>query len=304
MNKQIFILNGTARAGKDTFAYLLNERYPTKHISSITPVKKAAETLGWSGEKTPEYRKFLCEFKKFLNSQGDTIWDYLDKEVASFREDKETQILLIDIREPDEIKKAVERYGAKTILIERQETVRIGSYVGIITSQTRASEIVNDADLNVDCHNYDYRIPNLGTLEDFKAIVREFAAKIKPLKLQDKVIAVDFDNTIAKTKYPEIIEPIYEIIDLLRNLKSKGATIILWTCREGDHLDAAIKWCKENEVPIDLVNENLRERSEYWGNDSRKIGADLYIDDKSFSLWYDRRDAIDVVNELFGNNAI
>ena len=92
MNKQIFILNGTAGAGKDTFANLLNEHYPTKHISSITPIKNAAEALGWSGEKTPEYREFLCEMKKFVNSKGEFIWNYLDKEVEAFREDNKTQI--------------------------------------------------------------------------------------------------------------------------------------------------------------------------------------------------------------------
>lgn len=73
MNKQIFILNGTAGAGKDTFANLLNEHIPTKHISSITPVKQAAQELGWNGEKTDNARKFLCELKKFVNSQGDYI---------------------------------------------------------------------------------------------------------------------------------------------------------------------------------------------------------------------------------------
>lgn len=301
MNKQIFILNGTPRSGKDTFASLLNEYIPTKHISSITPVKKASETLGWSGEKTPEYRKFLCEFKKFLNSQGDTIWDYLDKEVDDFCKDDKTQILLIDIREPGEIKKAVERYGAKTILIVKHPTY---SFDEIIEIWTRTNKIGNTADLEVDNYNYDYKISNLGTLQDFEAIVREFAAKIKPLKLQGKVIAVDFDNTIARTKYPEIIEPIYETIDLLRNLKSKGAKIILWTCREGEPLEAAVKWCKENDVPIDLVNENLKERSEYWGNDSRKIGADLYIDDKSFSLWHDCRNAIDIINGLLEDSIL
>lgn len=79
MNKKIFILNGTAGAGKDTFANLLNEHIPTKHISSITPVKQAAQALGWGGNKTDSARKFLCELKKFVNSQGDYIWDYLDK---------------------------------------------------------------------------------------------------------------------------------------------------------------------------------------------------------------------------------
>lgn len=304
MNKQIFILNGTAGAGKDSFANLLNEFYPTRHISSITPVKAAAETLGWSGEKTPEYRKFLCEFKKFLNEQGNIIWDYLDKEVEDFRKDDKTQILLIDIREPDEIKKAVKRYNAKTILIYRNNSIKCFS---------------NYADNSVDNYTYDITIENTEPLEKFRKTVELFAFSIayifhpewtarntdkktpqNKIPFNSKVVAVDFDNTIAKTKFPVIIEPIWETIELILQLKQKGATIVLWTCREGDCLNDALSWCRMYGIPIDYVNENPKSRTEYWGNDCRKIGADLYIDDKSFSLSHDRRDAQDIIDKLFG----
>lgn len=289
MNKQIFILNGAAGVGKDTFAGLLNEHIPTKHISSITPVKQAAQALGWNGEKTDEARKFLCELKKFVNSQGDYIWGYLDKQVEEFKEDGKTRVLLIDIREPEEIEKAVERYGAKTILI------------GDFGTRTQVVSVSNSADENVLKYSYDYVIPNVGSLDTFKLVVGDFAKKVSAIlhvELADKVIAVDFDNTIAKTKYPEIIKPISETINFLRKAKENGATIILWTCREGAVLNDAVEWCKINNVPIDFVNENVPARSEYWGNDSRKIGADLYIDDKSFSLWHDRRNENDLITQL------
>lgn len=101
------------------------------------------------------------------------------------------------------------------------------------------------------------------------------------------VIAVDFDNTIAVTHYPEIVEPIDLTIHILREAKKKGAIIILWTCREGKELEDAVNWCKENNVPIDYVNENTPERIKKWGNDCRKIGADVYIDDRAInpSIW-------------------
>lgn len=300
MNKQIFILNGTAGAGKDTFANMLNEYIPTKHISSITPVKEVAKVLGWSGDKTPEYRSFLCDTKKYLNSKGDFIWNYLDAQVEEFRNDDETRVLLIDIREPKEIKKAVERYGAKTILIERQEKVRIKrANVEVITSRTRLNGIVNTADMEVDCYSYDYRIQNLGTLQDFKENVKDFAKKIESLELYDKVIAVDFDGTIAKTEYPKIIAPIPETIEFLRKAKENGAEIILYTCREGKELNEALEWFKQNNVPIDRANENSPARVKHWGNDCRKIGADLYIDDKACSLWHDRRDWSDLLSSMF-----
>lgn len=99
------------------------------------------------------------------------------------------------------------------------------------------------------------------------------------------VIAVDFDGTLAVTKYPEIIKPIETTINVIRDAKSKGAIIILWTCREGKELEEAINWCKMNNVPIDYVNENVPERIKAWGNDCRKIGADVYIDDKAINSY-------------------
>lgn len=292
MNKQIFILNGTAGAGKDTFADLLNQHIPTKHISSITPVKQAAQALGWNGEKTAESRKFLCELKKFVNSQGDYIWNYLDKQVEEFKADDKTRVLLIDIREPEEIEKAVERYSAKTILITRPQK----------HNPNPLWHYINSADKNVAEYKYDFGINNGGSLENFKDEVADFfyfvlSPLLRP-KLEGKVIAVDFDNTIAKTRYPEIVEPIPETIDFLRKAKENGAKIILWTCREGMVLEDAVQWCKMYNVPIDRVNQNEPSRSEYWGNDSRKIGADLYIDDKSFSLWHDRRNENDLITQL------
>lgn len=290
MNKQIFILNGTAGAGKDTFANMLNEYIPTKHISSITPVKEIAKVLGWSGDKTPEYRSFLCDTKKYLNSKGDFIWNYLDAQVEDFRKDDKTRVLLIDIREPDEIKKAVERYNAKSILIEN------------FLSRTHSSLATNSADANVYKCSYDYSIPNIGSLDNFRLLVGDFAKKISPTispEWEGVVIAVDFDNTIAKTEYPKIIAPIPETIEFLRKAKEDGAEIILNTCREGKELQEALDWCKENDVPIDRANENSPTRIKLWGNDCRKIGADLYIDDKACSLWHDRRDWSDLLGSMF-----
>ncbi len=70
----------------------------------------------------------------------------------------------------------------------------------------------------------------------------------------------------------------------MHKAKAQGAVIILNTCREGENLETAVRWCKANNVPIDYVNENEPNRVKFWGNDSRKIGADLYLDDKSISF--------------------
>lgn len=98
-----------------------------------------------------------------------------------------------------------------------------------------------------------------------------------------KVVAVDFDGTLCTLAYPDIGEPRVDIIDYVKYLKSQGWALILWTNREGALLEEAIKWCHSIGLYFDSVNAPLQERIDFYGVDSRKIGADLYIDDKSIN---------------------
>lgn len=95
------------------------------------------------------------------------------------------------------------------------------------------------------------------------------------------IIAVDFDGTITKeSKWPELGEPNMPLINELIRRRNNGDKLILWTCRNGDLLQAAINFCKTFGLEFDAVNENLPEIIETYGG-SRKISADLYVDDKA-----------------------
>ncbi len=96
-----------------------------------------------------------------------------------------------------------------------------------------------------------------------------------------KVIAIDFDGTIFETEYPKILRPILPVIEMAKARKVAGDKLILWTCREGAELDAAVEACREYGLEFDAVNDNLRELKEQWGNNPRKIAADEYWDDKN-----------------------
>lgn len=61
--------------------------------------------------------------------------------------------------------------------------------------------------------------------------------------------------------------------------------IILWTCRCGRKLEQAVQWCEEFGLEFDKVNRNTDEILEKYGSDSRKIYADVYIDDKACFPW-------------------
>lgn len=106
-------------------------------------------------------------------------------------------------------------------------------------------------------------------------------AAANPYHRDYQIIAVDFDGCLCKNAWPEIGEPNKALIGSLRNSRARGDKLILWTCREGERLAAAVEWCKSWGLEFDAVNANLPEMNEMYGNDSRKIGADLYLDDKA-----------------------
>lgn len=100
--------------------------------------------------------------------------------------------------------------------------------------------------------------------------------------MKNVIIAVDFDGTLCHGNWPDIGEPNIRLINKLLKLQRKGYKIILWTYREGEPLHQAIEWCKEFNLVVDAINDNLPEIKELYGNNSRKISCDIYIDDRSY----------------------
>lgn len=103
-------------------------------------------------------------------------------------------------------------------------------------------------------------------------------------KMGGKVYAIDFDGVICEDNYPNIGKPNKAVIDKMEKLHKEGHIIIIWTCRCDDKLEKAKVWLKENNVVFDYINENDKDRMERYGNDSRKIGADFYVDDLMLSV--------------------
>lgn len=99
------------------------------------------------------------------------------------------------------------------------------------------------------------------------------------------IIAVDFDGTLFQDSYPEIGEPNHGLICGCIEYREKGGKLILWTCRDNDtpemHLDKAVAACKEHGLEFDAVNRNIDEVIIMFNNDTRKIYANEYIDDKA-----------------------
>ena len=112
------------------------------------------------------------------------------------------------------------------------------------------------------------------------------------------IIAIDFDGTICQNKYPEIGEPMPLAIESIKELRERGHDLILWTCRQGELLDDAVRWCEEHGIPFYLVNEfepnNLKAFGGVAGN---KVFANIYIDDRNLGGFPGWERAMEIIKE-------
>lgn len=112
------------------------------------------------------------------------------------------------------------------------------------------------------------------------------------------IIAIDFDGTICRNKYPEIGDHMPLAIESIKELRERGHDLILWTCRQGEQLEEAVRWCKEHGIPFDLVNEhepnNLKAFDGVSGN---KVFADIYIDDRNLGGFPGWERAMEIIIE-------
>lgn len=141
-----------------------------------------------------------------------------------------------------------------------------------------------------------------------------------------RVIAVDFDGTLCCSEYPYARDQNWLnklILNYIKRRQRKGDIIALWTCRT-DNMDVvnpindavseavnegisegvndspyifphtlskALSFLRLKGFIPDLINDNCDERTKMFGANSRKVSADLYIDDKNLGAigWFMRK---------------
>jgi hypothetical protein len=167
---KIFIINGAAGSGKDTFvelcrkftgdAFLLN-------ISTVDKVKEIATACGWDGTKTPENRKFLSDLKALLTDWADVPLNDMIQKIERFKRGFEIYdisddraIVFIHCREPEEIRKLVKALNARTLLIRRSAAENITAS--------------NQSDAGVLDYEYDIHINNNGSLAELERTAEVF----------------------------------------------------------------------------------------------------------------------------------
>ena len=161
--KKIIVINGYGGVGKDTVCRLCGEMILTKTISSVDMVKEAARILGWNNSKDEQSRRFLAELKYMSSDYNDHSYKYIKQQIEEFMNGV-CELMFIHIREPLEIQRIKDDFGATTVLVTNNN-------VNHITS--------NKADSDVFDYEYDYIIDNSKTIVDLMLEVKDFTKKIR-----------------------------------------------------------------------------------------------------------------------------
>lgn len=108
-----------------------------------------------------------------------------------------------------------------------------------------------------------------------------------------RIIAVDFDSTIAYDAWPSITDKTKVnsvVVNWIKRRQRMGDYVILWTCRENfggmrypdaEYRNDAVQFCTRNQLFFANVNANEGENGYEVGKRCRKVTADVYIDDRS-----------------------
>lgn len=97
-------------------------------------------------------------------------------------------------------------------------------------------------------------------------------------------IAMDFDGTLVDDKFPLIGNINKSVWDAAVLAQKDGAKLILWTCRNDDALKQAVDFCAERGLHFDAINDNLDEVKILYSGNTRKVFADIYVDDRAALL--------------------
>ena len=170
---KVFVINGAGTSGKDTFIDLFTEvcrnyercRYYVFKFSSVDKVKHFAKLIGWDGVKDDKGRKFLSDIKDAMTIYNDAPFLYMKDCITRVVNNTENAFVFFHVREPSEIQKMVDNFGAITIFIDRPSVSE--------------DSFTNHADKNVRDFQYDFYITNDGTLEDLKNKAEDIFYKLK-----------------------------------------------------------------------------------------------------------------------------
>jgi len=164
----VLIMNGTGGAGKGTVAEFLRELFELQihEYSSIAYVKSVAtSTFGWDGKKDVLGRNLLASIKQAMIIYNDLPTKKVTEEIEwaiNFGSD----ILVVDIREPDEIEKLVIHCSLQGIQCVTCRVINTK-----LEDEAEKNGLSLTGDRLYGKYDYDVEVDNNGTLEQLKNTV-------------------------------------------------------------------------------------------------------------------------------------
>ncbi|MFP4019955.1 MAG: NIF family HAD-type phosphatase [Bacteroidales bacterium] len=117
------------------------------------------------------------------------------------------------------------------------------------------------------------------------------------------IVAFDVDDTLINSDFPEIISLKPYCLEMLNEVQDAGWRTILWTCREDRYLQQVKNYFEIYGIKFDAYNDNSAIRDEEWKGlpikDTRKIGCDILVDDRSIFYVDDLRMVKEKLLELY-----
>lgn len=167
--KKIFVINGCAGVGKDSFVSMIQAVIPSFNYSSVHYINEAAKILGWDGVKNERSRRFLSDLKFLSTEYNDFPFISLCNVINRFMNDDEVhEWLFLHVREPAEIRRLVEKYPSITTILV------VNPHVDEVMS--------NVADAGVRNYSYDVIINNDMGLAELKVKADEFIEKYREIE--------------------------------------------------------------------------------------------------------------------------
>lgn len=113
-----------------------------------------------------------------------------------------------------------------------------------------------------------------------------------------KIIAIDFDGTIVEDRFPAIGQMMPGAKEAINELFHMGYEIIIWTSRTHIRMLEAVEFLAKNGVKYHRINESSPANLRMYNNkDSRKIFADMYIDDRGIHALPPWNEILEIVRE-------
>jgi len=167
--KKVVIINGRGSSGKDTFIGICELLAKSKvyNFTSVAVVKKAAEMLGWLGNKSDKDRKFLSDLKKLSIWYNDQPNEYM---LYSLKNSDENSINFFHIREWEEINKFINDV--------KKLNINCDICTLLIDRDTNKDYYGNSSDDDIDINKYDYVIDNNCSMFELELKTIDWLSKI------------------------------------------------------------------------------------------------------------------------------